>query len=165
MPHRRSSCTPSLELLAGSAHAGGFSPFASIDRTHGVARLPAWPSPSIHLCSEGREHRPSPLAGVLRGRGWFHPRRAPAERSSSMSDLTFTFTVLLRRASLAKGYCNIYSVSAAPPNAKRRLACSTLPRRPFSDRVRNCSIPALRSIVFLRRRFSDPGHCVFLGFI
>lgn len=68
-----------------------------------------------------------------------------------MSALTFTFTVLLRRASLAKGYCNICGVSDAPPNAKRRLACSTLPRRLFSDRVRNCSISSFSS-----RRLSTP---------
>lgn len=31
------------------------------------------------------------------------------------SRLTFTFTVLLQHTSLAKGYCNISSVSVAPP--------------------------------------------------
>lgn len=79
-------------------------------------------------------------------------------RSSSMSDLTFTFTVLLRRASLAKGYCNIYSISVSSSK------CQTPPR---AFHLASPAVFRLRQeLLHFRPRvqFFDPGHSVFLGF-
>lgn len=140
MSHLRSSRTPSQKLQAASKHARML--VAVFPKLTARAALEGPRSSTQHLQQElirdqstlfpsvgkGGESiiRPSPetLPGVLSRDGEeeeklrlvpekFHPGRASEERRSSR--MTFPFTVLLRHASSAKGYCNIYTVSVAPP--------------------------------------------------
>lgn len=164
MPHRRSSCTPSLKAAGEKPHMRAASRRLPISTARAASQdfLRGRARPSVSALRAENIARASSPACFMDGgrfRGGFHPRRASAERSSSMSDLTFTFTVLLRRASLAKGYCNIYSVSVSSSK------CQTPPR------ALHVASPAVfrsrQELLHLRPtvQFFDPGHAVFLGFI